>query len=309
MQVASFSASGTFPRRKRSCSRTSASSHWPGSRQSLTALPSVSEASPWRRGRLAARAGPPELLFGRMYEDRAIELDVFVAGGRVFCIASAGCTAFQLAARGDEVTAVDVNPAQMRYVQGRLAGEPPVEGRVERLLRRARGLAPLLGWDASDLQRFCSLEDVDEQARVWRGQLETRRFRLAMGVALRPLGLRLAYAGDFVAAVPRRFDRVLRRRLERGFRLHPNRHNPYAAQLLLGQGVSAGVPCGAALELACADAAEYLEACAPASFDGFSLSNILDGAAGSYTDRLLRAVRRAAAPGAVLVLRSLAEPA
>jgi Protein of unknown function (DUF3419) len=83
-----------------------------------------------------------------MYEDRAIELEVLPARGRVFCIASAGCTAFELAARGDEVTAVDVNPAQVRYVQRRLGGELPVEGRVERLLRRARGLAPLLGWGA-----------------------------------------------------------------------------------------------------------------------------------------------------------------
>ena len=272
-------------------------------------MPPEREASPWRRGRLTARAGQPELLFGRMYEDRAIELEVFATGGRAFCIASAGCTAFELAARGDDVTAVDVNPAQVSYVQARLVGEPPVEGRVERLLRRARSVAPLLGWDAGDVQRFCNLEDVHEQARVWRTELETRRFRLAVGAALRPLGLRLAYAGDFVAAVPRRFDRVLRGRLERGFRLHPNRHNPYAAQLLLGQGISAEVPCGAPLELACADAAEYLEACPRASFDGFSLSNILDGAAVSYADRLLRAVRRAAAPGAVLVLRSLAEPA
>src|SRR5919201_5492495 len=309
MQVASFSASGTFPRRKRSCSRTSASSHWPGSRRSRTALPSVSEASPWRRGRLAARARPPELLFGRMYEDAAIELEVLPAGARVFCIASAGCTAFELAARGDEVTAVDINPAQVGYVQRRLAGESPVEVRVERLLRRARALAPLLGWGAGDLQRFCNLEDVDEQACVWRERLDTRRFRLAIGVALRPLGLRIAYASEFVAAVPPRFDRVLRRRLERGFRLHANRHNPYAAQLLLGEGVNAEIPRGAALTLVCADAAAYLEACPPASFDGFSLSNIADGAAASYADRLLIAVRRAAAPGAVVVLRSLAEPA
>jgi hypothetical protein len=101
---------------------------------------------------------------------------------------------------------------------------------------------------------------------------------------------------------------VLRRRLERGFRLHPNRHNPYAAQLLLGAGTTAEPPREGTVTLRCAEASEYLEACAPRSFDGFSLSNILDGAGRSYADRLLRAVRRAAAPAAVLVLRSLAEP-
>lgn len=44
------------------------------------------------------------------------------------------------------------------------------------------------------------------------------------------------------------------------------------------------------------------------SFDGFSLSNMLDAVPPAYKERLLAAVRRAAAPGAVLVLRSFWEP-
>jgi S-adenosylmethionine:diacylglycerol 3-amino-3-carboxypropyl transferase len=243
-----------------------------------------------------------------MYEDRAIELEMLPRGGRIFCIGSAGCTAFELAARSDDVTAVDVNPAQVAYVQERVDGAPPAEGKVERLLRHARLVAPLLGWRRREVERFCVLEDVEEQARFWREQLETVRFGLAMAVVLRSLALRLAYASEFAMAVPRPFDRVLRRRLDRGFALHPNRDNPYAAQLLLGAGATTEPPRGGTVTLACAEAAEYLEACASASFDGFSLSNILDGAGRSYAERLLRAVRRAAAPGAVLVLRSLAEP-
>lgn len=262
--------------------------------------------SPWREGRLDARAEPAELLFGRMYEDRAIDLEV-LPQGRVFCVASAGCTAFALARRGDEVSAVDVNPVQVAYVHARLSGAAPREGKVERLLSRARAATGLLGWRR--LHRFCALDDLAEQERLWREEFETLRFRLALALVLRPLALRRVYAGAFAAAVPRPFDRVLRRRLERGFRLHPNRDNPYVAQLLLGVGAEVTPPDGAAVEVVCADASEYLESCPPASFNGFSLSNILDGAGDSYARRLFRAVRRAAAPAAVLVLRSLGEPA
>ena len=53
---------------------------------------------------------------GRMLEDAAIELSTFQPGGRVFTIASAGCTAMALARRGDRVTAVDVHPGQIDLV-------------------------------------------------------------------------------------------------------------------------------------------------------------------------------------------------
>lgn len=262
--------------------------------------------SAWQGGRIDRRAGGPELLFGRMYEDSAVELAAFEPGGRIFCIASAGCTSFELAARGDEVTAVDVNPAQIAYVRRRLAGEALERGRVDRRLDRLRQVAPALGWTRAALERFCELERTGEQLEFWRRRLDTRRLRLSLAAAFSPRLLRRAYDTRFVGVLPARFDRILRHRLERGFARHPNAGNPFASALLLGRPRET-TPAPLALETA--DATEYLEACAPRSFDGLTLSNILDGADPEYGARLFDAVRRAAAPGAVVILRSLREPA
>jgi S-adenosylmethionine:diacylglycerol 3-amino-3-carboxypropyl transferase len=264
------------------------------------------DATAWRRGRIDRRAGPPELLFGRMYEDSAVELGAFEPGGRVFCIASAGCTAFDLAGRGDDVTAVDINPAQVEYVRARVRGEPPRRGKVDRWLTRLRRIAPALGWSHGALEHFCDLAEPDEQLHFWHRRLDTRRLRIALAAAFSPVRLRRVYPGPFIAVLPVRFDRVLRLRFERGFARHPNASNPHAAALLLGRARPA-TP--AALTLQTADAADFLEHCERASFDAFSLSNILDGADDRYAARLLAGVRRAAAPGAVAILRSLGEPA
>jgi S-adenosylmethionine:diacylglycerol 3-amino-3-carboxypropyl transferase len=245
------------------------------------------------------------LLFGQMYEDSAVELTAFARGSRVFCIASAGCTAFDLAARGDDVTAVDLNPAQVEYVRRRLEGRPTEQGTIDQWLDRLRRLAPAVGWRRSVLERFCSLEQPDVQLEFWRRNLDTRRFRLALAAAFTPKQLQRAYASPFVAVLPPRFDLILRRRLERGIGRHANSRNPYAAALLLGRPREA-VP--APLRLVTSDAAEFLERCPPRSFDGLTLSNIVDGADEAYGARLFAAVRRAAVPGAVAILRSFREP-
>jgi S-adenosylmethionine:diacylglycerol 3-amino-3-carboxypropyl transferase len=243
-----------------------------------------------------------------MYEDPEVELAVFPPGARVFAVASAGCTAFALADSGHDVTAVDVNPAQIDYARSRLAGGPFVPGSAERLLARLRRLATLIGWSRPLLETFCSLDDVAEQQRMWSDRLDTRRFRFALAVGFRPPAVRSMYRSDFASVLPVGFDRILRLRLERGFATHANRSNPYARRLLLGDPPPQRTAERPAVDLHCADAAEYLERVPPGSFDAFALSNILDGANVAYADRLFAAVRGASTPGAKLVLRSLGEP-
>ncbi len=271
-------------------------------------LTTTTTETAWARGRLDTRAGPSRLLFGRMHEDAAIEHAAFRPGGRIFCIASAGCTAMELS-RHHEVIAADINPVQIDYARQRFLGESGSRGAAEWMMAFGRGLAPLLGWRPSRVREFLDLAVPAEQVAYWRRHLETRRFRAATDALLTNAVLGRLYARAFLRALPRKFGRVLRARLERCFARHPNRDNPYARSLLLGELSNRPPPREAkGIRLFHADAATFLESEPPQSLDGFTLSNILDGATDAYRQRLSAAVRRAAAPGAVVVIRSFGEP-
>lgn len=262
----------------------------------------------WERGRFDARSGASKVLFGRMYEDPEIELGAFRPGGRVFCIASAGCTAMRLA-EVHQVVAVDINPRQLAYAGRRLAGGPAVRGTAERVMGFGRAFAPLVGWRPGRVRAFLDLDDPAEQMDFWRRHLDTRRFRAAFDTLLSTAVLGAIYASPFLGFLPRRLGAVLRSRMERCFALHPNRTNPYARALFLGE-LSGDAPPRdpGKIQLVHADAAAWLEEQPAGTFDGFTLSNILDGADDAYRRRLFAAVERASAPGAVRVLRSFAEP-
>lgn len=268
----------------------------------------VVAAGAWERGRFDARRGPQKVLFGRMYEDPSVELAAFPPGGRVLCIASAGCTAMALAPR-HEVTAVDINPVQLEYAARRISGEPAIQGAAERIMGVGRALTPLLGWRRARLEEFLAQEETAAQTALWHAHLDTRRFRFMFDGLLSFTALRAAYASSFLSFLPKRFGAALRGRLERCFARHPNRTNPYARLLFRGEARDEPPPPEAKrIRLVHADAAGFLEGGPAAGFDGYTLSNILDGADPSYRRRLFAAVKRAARPGAQVVLRTFGDP-
>jgi S-adenosylmethionine:diacylglycerol 3-amino-3-carboxypropyl transferase len=261
--------------------------------------------NPWARR--AFRGHEPDLLFGYTYEDSANELAAFTGSRRVFCIAGAGCIARALAEAGHEVTAVDINPVQLQYARERAAGSPPRDGRCERFLTRARRLLRLTGWRDTALRAFLELDDPSEQSRVWKSDFETRRWTAAIDAMLSRAVLRLTYASEFLRVLPPYFGCRVRERLRRSWATHPNRTNPFARRLLLGEAQDRALR-PLAIEFVCADAAAYLESCPRGRFTAFALSNILDAAPPEYAHRLWRAVRRAATPGSPAISRSFAEP-
>jgi len=261
----------------------------------------------WERGRFDARVGPREVLFGRMYEDASVELRAFRPKSRVLCITSAGCTAMKLAPH-HEVVAVDINPVQLAYAKRRFDGDPGFRGRAERVMDFARFFGPLAGWWPSQVHAFLELDDSVEQMEYWQRHLNTWRFRTAVDALFSVTALRSVYASRFLDFLPKRLGAVMRGRMERCFARHPNHSNPYARSLLLGELSSDPPPPEAKdIRLVHADAAGFLENEAPASFDGFTLSNILDGVDDAHRQRLFAAVKRAAAPGATTVLRSFSD--
>ena len=261
----------------------------------------------WERGRLDARVGPRQVLFGRMYEDTSVELDVFRPGSRVLCIASAGCTAMKLAPH-HEVVAIDINPVQLEYAARRIEGDPGFRGKAERVMDFMRFFAPLAGWWPSRVQAFVELEDPAAQMQYWNRELNTWRFRAALDGLFSFTALRSVYAPRFLDFLPKRLGKVMRSRMERNFARHPNRTNPYVRSLLLGELSSDPPPPEAQnIQLVHADAAAYLESEPAGSLAGFTLSNILDGADDAYRERLFAAVKRAASPDAMTVLRSFGD--
>lgn len=266
----------------------------------------ISLGTAWESGNLKGKGGH-RLIFGQMHEDAEIERAAFEGLGRVFCIASAGDMGLALAGE-HEVVACDLNPVQVQYAQARMNGAMPRRGDAERAMDMARQLAPVVGWRRGLVEQFLAMEDVEEQATFWRVYLDNAMFRGCFGLLLSRGAMRLIYAKEFLECLPPFLGEVMRARLARGFATHANAGNPYARALLRGEMMDMRRPYGSRIRFVLGDAASYLESCDAGSFDGFALSNILDGADAGYARRLARAVRNAASAEAKVVMRSFGEP-
>ena len=275
-------------------------------RQGMTDMGST----PWTSGRFRGTSGTQQVLFGRMFEDPAVELENFAGTKkRIVCIASAGDTMRALLEHGHEVVGVDINPVQIEYARQRLAGAGAVHGRADRILALARAGMVLAGWNHNAIRSFLDLTDTTEQIAVWNRQFRNRRSRMAFALSFRAT-LRLAYSRPLAQVVGKQFDISLWNRLERGFATHPNVANPWASYLLLGIWPK---PTERPVELeetalVCADLMKYLSQQEPNSVDGFTLSNILDGPDAAYQRALLTEVGRAVRPDGITILRSFGEP-
>jgi len=267
----------------------------------------VTPGTAWEAGRLGSSKGPQRLLFGQMHEDAEIELSAFKGKGRVFCIASAGTTALVLAEE-HEVVACDINPVQLEYAKRTAAGGARETGDAEKAMKLIRVFMPFVGWRKEVVREFLRLNNLNEQSEFWRKHLDTRRFRTAFDALMSRAMLRMAYAAPFLSFLPPKFGSVLRKRLERAFARHQNASNPYARTLLLGETAEIGRGATGDIRFVLAEAAAWLETCPEGYFEGFALSNIVDGATPAYRERLARAVRRAGGADAAVVMRSFAEP-
>lgn len=264
-------------------------------------------ASPWSAGGFRGLIGP-QLLFGAMYEDVTIERRVLAGCTRVFAIGASGDTALSLGSPERNVVAVDINPAQVAYLRDRLHGAARRSGAADRLLAAARRFAPLAGWTRRRVERFLALSDVVEQRRFFDALLNTRRFRGLLDAGLGPVALRRVYRPQLINFLPADFGAVLRARLRSGISTHPNSANPYARLLLAGQPPATHLPPARSVECRVAEAIAFLEAQPAGTFDGFTLSNVMDGPDGRFRSRLAAAVAQAGAPDAPVVLRTLREP-
>ena len=194
-------------------------------------------------------------------------------------------------------------------------------GLVDGVLGRASiGLRWLIGRRAT--RALLRATGVEQQREIWHGLAHRRRFRALFRWALHPLVLRAFYGGALRQGLPLDLGEIVRGNIERSFTDFLVASNPYIIQLLRGGLAPDPAQWPLALRPDCdrfdaiaarldhlslhpAEAAHFLENQPAGSVDFFALSNVIEAIGSQSARRLLRAVERAAAPGALICVRSI----
>ncbi len=192
-------------------------------------------------------------------------------------------------------------------------------GLVDGVLRHAsRGLRWLIGRRA--VRALSKARNVGEQRDLWRRLANRRRFGALFSLALHPFVLRAFYGAALRAGLPLDLGERVRANVERTLLDLPMTSNPYIVSLLRGRLARETeywpiasrpdnfAPIEARLDnltLSCADATTWLNAQDAASIDFFGLSNVVEAIEPASAELLLRAVARAAAPDALICVRTI----
>lgn len=192
-------------------------------------------------------------------------------------------------------------------------------GFVDGVLRHAsRGLRWLIGRRA--VRALLKTRNVNEQREIWEGLANRQRFRALFAFALHPFVLRAFYGAALRAGLPLDLGERVQNNIERALLELPIASNPYLISLLRGQLAPNPQNWPVALRpdtfapiqthlgnltLNCASATDWLNEQAAGSIDFFGLSNVVEAIEAPSAQELLRAVARAAAPGALVCVRTI----
>jgi S-adenosylmethionine-diacylglycerol 3-amino-3-carboxypropyl transferase len=196
-------------------------------------------------------------------------------------------------------------------------------GVIERKLKRAMRLFRFFVHPRPRIRAALTQPSLAAQRQFYEERWDSWRWRAALKLGLSRPALGLVYGRQFVAALAPGFADSIRQGLAQTFMNFPAQDNGYLWQTFLGcyppseralpvylrrEGYEVVKDGADGMQLAAADAAEWLGLRPARSVNFFALSNILEVTSAGYAAELAAAVSHAARPGALVCLRWILPP-